>query len=82
MPQLSEYKLPVIDTETQRRNFPGYEKKQYYTLEEIRKGDPSGTTDTDSKTDDPDEDDAGYTNINKKKGPTMRPWKSSSPREA
>jgi hypothetical protein len=32
------YKLPVIDTDTAKRNFPGFEKKQWYSLEDLKTG--------------------------------------------
>lgn len=46
------YKLPVCDTQEERRNFKGAEKKVYYSLEDLRLGDWAGSTDTDSGTDD------------------------------
>ena len=61
-----EYKTTNIE-----RNFPGWEKKQYYTMDEMVKGDTAGTTDTDSVTAGPEEKE-GYTSINKKKGPTSK----------
>ena len=79
------YKLPVTDVDTAKRNFPGYEKKQWYTLDELRSGDIMGTTDTDSETDKkvggvkPYNKSEAYTKI-QRKGPKMRGFKSSSPR--
>ena len=32
------YKLPVCDVDTEKRNFPGLEKKQWYNLEELKTG--------------------------------------------
>ena len=82
------YKLPVCDVDTEKRNFPGYEEKQWYSLDEIRDGDFFGTTDTDEKTDKKDsyhgpyQGKGGYSKINRKAGPTMRPYKSSSQHKA
>jgi hypothetical protein len=79
------YKLPVTDVDTARRNFPGYEKKQWYNLEELREGDYGGTTDTDSETDvktpgvGPYNNKTGYSKIQGKSA-KMRPFKSSSAR--
>lgn len=61
---LGSYMLPVNDTQKVKRNFPGYEKRTVYSLEDLKKGDSSGTTETDSATNSPD---PGYTDINKKK---------------
>lgn len=70
-----EYKETNIN-----RNYPGFEKKQYYTLEEMVKGDEAGTTDTDVVTAGPEEKE-GYSTINKKRGPGYHvPIKSSSAR--
>ena len=83
---IKDYKLPVVDTDTARRNFPGYEEKQWYSLDEIRDGDFFGTTDTDAKTDvkdsyqGPYQGKGGYSKINRKAGANMRGFKSSSPR--
>lgn len=84
--RLGGYKLPVCDVDTERRNFPGTEKKQWYTLDEIREGDFFGTTDTDSETD-VDKKPVGmymgrgnYTKDYRKSTAKMRPYKSSSPR--
>lgn len=49
------------------RNFPGVDETMYYSLAEIVQGDCSGSTDTDSKTDDSYEKNS-YTSINKKSG--------------
>ena len=82
---IKDYKLPVIDTQSQKRNFPGYEKKQWYSLDEIRAGDIGLTTDTDSETDvkasgvGPYNNKKGYSQIQGKNA-KMRPFKSSSPR--
>jgi hypothetical protein len=66
---IENYKLPDIDVDTERRNFPGYTQSQPYSLDEIRQGDISGTTETDSKTDPAGS--AGYTRINNRsKAPT------------
>jgi hypothetical protein len=35
---IKDYKLPVVDTQRQRRNFEGYAKKQWYNLEELKMG--------------------------------------------
>ena len=45
---LSDYELPVCDTQKERRNFPGY--NEYDGLYEPEKGDSEGTTDTDIRT--------------------------------
>ena len=82
--RLGDYKLPVCDTQKERRNFEGYEKKQWYSLDEIRQGDFFGTTDTDSDTDvkekntGPYSGKGGYSKINRSARPKMRPYKSSS----
>lgn len=59
---IAAYKLPDIDVQTQMRNFPGYTESQPYSLDDIRMGDTSGTTETDSKTD--PKGSGGYTRIN------------------
>jgi hypothetical protein len=64
--KIESYKLPAMDCQEERRNFPGYEEKEYYTLDEIRKGDQSGITETDSKTS--GKEDGEYSTINKKSG--------------
>ena len=78
MADISEYKLKGTDTQKERRNFPGFEKGVWYTLDELRDGDYAGMTETDSKTS--GKEDGTYTKINKKSGKGGRPWKSSSPR--
>lgn len=62
---IEAYKLPVTDTQTERRNFPGYTEAQVYSLDELRDGDTGGTTETDSKTD--PKGSGGYTKINSKR---------------
>ena len=55
---IEAYKLPKTDQDTERRNFPGYEHSEVYTLADMigeesgnREGqDTRGTTDTDLKT--------------------------------
>jgi hypothetical protein len=64
--RIEAYKLPITDQDTERRNFKGYDKAEVYTLEDMRKGDSSGTTETDSKTD--PKGSGGYTKINQKHG--------------
>ncbi len=82
---IHDYKLPVIDTQEQKRNFPGYEEKQWYTLSELREGDYGGTTDTDAETDikapgvGPYHTQSGYAK-GQNKNAKMRPFKTSSPR--
>jgi len=44
-----DYMLPIHDCNTTMRNFPGYEKNQYFTLQDIQSGDTEGTTDTDAE---------------------------------
>lgn len=67
---IADYKLPAIDVQVARRNFPGYTESQPYSLDEIRMGDISGTTDTDSKTDkEKGEGKEGYTRIYSKSKP-------------
>lgn len=63
--KIKEYKLPVTDTQTERRNFPGYGESTYFTLADMQQGDTSGTTETDSAT---GKSEGGYTKINQKKG--------------
>lgn len=48
--KIEAYKLPCTDQDKERRNFPGYEEYTPYSLEDIRRGDDSGTTDTDYET--------------------------------
>lgn len=74
-PTPESYKLSVKDCTN-----PTFNKKQYYSLDELRKGDLSGMTETDSKTS--GKEDGPYTSINKKSGPGGRPWKSSAKRAA
>jgi hypothetical protein len=79
------YKLPVCDVDTEKRNFPGYDKKQWYNLAELREGDYGGTTDTDADTDvkapgvGPYNNKSGYAK-GQNKNAKMRSFKSSSPR--
>ena len=85
--RIEGYKLPITDTQVAKRNFPGYEKKQWYNLEELRTGDLSGTTDTDlgtdNKKDGPDpKQTRSYSKINQKGRPKMRPYKASSQHKA
>lgn len=35
---IAGYKLPVVDTQVSRRNFPGYTETQPYSLEEMKTG--------------------------------------------
>ena len=79
MTSIEEYKLPVCDTQSERRNFAGYEKGTWYTLAELQSGDIGNTTDTDSQTDDASKE-ADYSSIYKKHGGPGRSWKSSSKR--
>lgn len=58
-------KLSVCDVQRERRNFPGYEEKSYFSLQDIVSGDISGSTETDSKTDKPQ---GNYTKINRTSG--------------
>lgn len=78
MAEMKEYKLKGTNTQEARRNFPGFEKNVWYTLDELRSGDYAGMTETDSKTS--GKEDGKYTPINKKSGKGGRAWKSSSPR--
>lgn len=57
----------MTDVSKEKRNFPGWEKHQYYTMEDIVSGDTSGTTDTDYETD-TGSGHKGYTKINMKHG--------------
>lgn len=61
--KLSDYKLPVHEPD---RNYPHTEKKQYFSLAELQKGDYAGMTETDSKTS--GKEDGQYTPINYKSG--------------
>lgn len=67
---IDRYKLPAIDVQTTRRNYPGYAENQYFSLEDIRGGDISGSTETDSVTH--PQGSGGYTKINQKSGPKSR----------
>src|SRR5258708_34404767 len=60
---IDSYKLPIVDVNKQRRNFPCYEVNQYFTLQDIQSGDTEGTTDTDAETHGPayDKGESGYT---------------------
>jgi hypothetical protein len=59
---IGAYKLPVKDcTES--------EKNVYFSLADMQKGDNSGSTDTDSRTDTPD---GGYTDIYKRSGKSVK----------
>jgi len=91
---INNYNLPVIDVQTEKRNFPGYSEANYFSLTDIRQGDYSGTTETDStfKEDEatemmirrgylqPDRQGGrtGYTKINQTSGGPGRSWKSTS----
>lgn len=35
---IKDYKLPVINQDTQRRNFPGFKKQVVYSLEDLKVG--------------------------------------------
>lgn len=63
---IKDYAMKGCDTQKERRNFPGYEKKQYYTMEQLVEGDTDGMTETDSKTS--GKDDGKYTKINQTSG--------------
>lgn len=52
---IDAYELPATDVQESMRNFPGCDKETYYTMDDIRHGDWSGTTDTDIDTEDHDE---------------------------
>ncbi len=75
---LDNYKLSDLDTQKQRRNFSGYEKKQYVNLAELQEGDTSGMTESDAPTS--GKEDGPYTHIQKKtQGQKSRwPVKSSA----
>jgi len=76
---IDDYGLPVIDVQTQRRNFPGYTESQVYSLADLQMGDTAGTTETDSFTE--PKGSGGYTRINKKSGRSQHvPIKSTSAR--
>lgn len=83
--ELQKYALPVTDVQKSRRNFDGVEKNEWYSLAELQSGDYAGNTETDSKTETPQDHSTkgqrgggGYTLINQKSGKGGRPWKSSS----
>ena len=79
---IKDYKLPVCDVDTEKRNYEGYEKKVYYSLQDLRLGDWAGSTDTDSETDDRvdlPQLGKGYSKMQGKRA-KMRSFKSSSPR--
>lgn len=70
---MDNFDLPKLDQDTTMRNFPGYEKKQYYDLSELEKGDHGtqqdyggGMTETDADTS--GHMDGPYTRINQKRG--------------
>lgn len=80
-------KLPVIDVDRAKRNFPGYEKNQWYNLAELKEGLRAGTTETDSQTEESEDHryknslyqdkDYGYAG-QQKSGKGGRPWKMSA----
>lgn len=60
----------IIDVDKERRNFPGFEKNQYYSLADMQEKfryEQAGTTDTDSATDSADNS-QGYAKIYRKHG--------------
>ena len=65
MVNTEDYKLPVCDVDKEKRNFPGYKEEVPFTLDELREGDTSGTTDSDLKTHGKPSKgyDSGYTKI-------------------
>lgn len=63
---IESYKLPEIDTQKERRNFPGCEEKVYWTTEELQEGDTRGMTETDKHTS--GKDDGPYTRLQEKSG--------------
>jgi hypothetical protein len=77
---LDSYDLSKTDTQESKRNFPGLEKKQYYNLADIQKGDHhagfGGMTETDSDTS--GKDDGPYTSIQEKGQKSRWPTKSSA----
>lgn len=75
---IEDYHLPITDTESDRRNFPGFEKGTWYSLSELQNGDLGGVTDTDSQTE--DTNDAGASTIYKKRGKPGKSWKASGKR--
>lgn len=82
---IKDYKLPVCDVDTEKRNFEGFKKDTYFSLDDMRAGYFGGTTDTDSETDvkapgvGPYNNRSGYAK-GQDKGAKMRSFKSSSPR--
>jgi hypothetical protein len=50
--EMSDYALPITRVEDTKNYLP-VQKEQFWALEEIQKGDTSGTTETDSVTDSP-----------------------------
>lgn len=65
MVNISQYSLPVKQP---NRNFPHVVEEHFFSLDDIRQGDTSGTTDTDSKTDKDSKSEGqaeGYTRINR-----------------
>jgi len=76
---IENYYLPVIDTQTERRNFPGYTEAEYFTMVDIQEGDQSGATDTDAATHKMmgKNTGGGYTKINQTSGPTGRSTRRS-----
>lgn len=76
---IAEYDLPEINVDVERRNFPGCETNQYFTLEDIQSGDDSGATDTDVATHKMSGKNTGggYTTINQTSGSRGRPTKRS-----
>jgi len=73
--RIQDYKLPVTDVCHERRNFMGYQKDEYYSLDQIQEGDCSGITETDSKTS--GKEDGEYSSINETSG-KVRPWDGKS----
>lgn len=62
MPSTQDYNLPV--NQPKRTGFGPVERRVVYSLQDLKMGDTSGTTETDSATNSAD---PGYTEINKKK---------------
>lgn len=69
---IDNYNLAVEDVQKKRRNFPGVDIEQHYTMEDIVEGDHDddtgrgGMTETDADTS--GHKDGPYTEINQKKG--------------
>jgi hypothetical protein len=66
---MDSFKLSATDTQESRRNFPGYGKETYFTIEDLQQGDhqdhhAGGMTETDEETS--GKDDGPYTHIQKK----------------